>query len=73
MSQIIYPVCDTTFKKWLNDNYNYFKFYKSLNPRIFDVSLRDGLQSIIKEEQIKYSTDVKIQIYYEILNKYNLG
>ena len=47
------------------------KIFNSIKPKIFDVSLRDSLQSIKKEEHYKYTTDVKILIYNNIKNKYN--
>lgn len=71
MKKIVYPNCNITFKKWLYTNKKYVDFYNLLNPRIFDVTLRDGLQSLKKEEQQKYTIDVKLQIYNEIINKYN--
>jgi isopropylmalate/homocitrate/citramalate synthase len=71
MKKIIYPNCNITFKKWLYVNKNYLEFYNSIKPRVFDVTLRDGLQSIKREEQEKYTTDIKLQIYNDIINKYN--
>ena len=71
MKRIIYPNCQNSFKKWLYSNKNYLELYNSINPRIFDVTLRDGLQSIKEDEYNKYSTDIKLQIYNDIINKYN--
>jgi hypothetical protein len=71
MSQIIYPKCNDTFKKWLCSNKNYLEFYNRLNIRIFDVSLRDGLQTIRLDDHHKYTTKAKLQIYNEIIDKHN--
>ena len=71
MTEISYPNCNSTFRKWLYTNKKYVDFYNSINPRIFDVTLRDGLQSIKNEEQQKYTTDIKLLIYNDIINKYN--
>jgi hydroxymethylglutaryl-CoA lyase len=45
--------------------------YKLLNVRPFDVTLRDGLQGLTLDEQKNFITDSKIQIYKEIIDKYN--
>jgi isopropylmalate/homocitrate/citramalate synthase len=71
MKKNFYPNCHDTFKKWLYSNKKYLEFYNSLDLRIFDVSLRDGLQSIKKEEEQYYTTNIKLQIYNDIINKYN--
>lgn len=68
----IYPKCANSFKLWVNTNKNYKKFFKSLgDPVIFDVSLRDGLQSLSKEEQNSITTYDKINLYYNLVEKYN--
>jgi len=41
--------------------------YKSINPILFDVSLRDGIQ---KADPSKYTTPVKKQIFHHIFEKY---
>lgn len=66
----IYPNCSVSFNKWLSTNPKYSEFFNSLNIKTFDVTLRDGLQSIQKEEHYNYSTEVKLKIYNEINNKY---
>jgi len=40
-------------------------------PKPFDVTLRDGLQSLSKEEQRAFTTDHKMKIYDDIVTKYN--
>lgn len=71
MSKFIYPVCSKTFNKWLCSNIKYINLYNEINPKLFDVSLRDGLQNIKKEEHQNYTTEKKIQIYKDICLKYN--
>ena len=70
MVKQLYPTCYKSFNKWISSNKNYQNVYELVKPRIFDVSLRDGLQSIKKEEQEKYSTKIKTELYNNILNKY---
>lgn len=70
MAKLIYPTCYKSFNKWIGTNKNYQNVYDFVKPRIFDVSLRDGLQSLKKEEQRKYSTEVKTELYANILSKY---
>ena len=44
---------------------------KLLRVQPFDVTLRDGLQGLKIDEQSKYTTEFKKQIYTEIIEKYN--
>jgi len=44
---------------------------KLLRVQPFDVTLRDGLQGLNIDEQSKYTTEFKKQIYTEIIEKYN--
>lgn len=72
MSTIIYPKCNKSLKLWLNSNKKFQYIFNQIgNPRIFDVSLRDGLQSIIGEEQKKFTTEYKMLLYQSIVDKYN--
>jgi predicted ATP-dependent protease len=49
---ILYPVCAESFKKWYLSNDKYKKIYLNLGKlELFDVTLRDGLQGLTKEEQ----------------------
>ena len=67
----IYPHCANGFKIWCNMNPKYYKIYKKLgSPQPFDVSLRDGLQSLPKEEQINYSFNKKTELYHIIKRRY---
>ena len=66
-----YPKNFTSFMEWCNSNIKYKKIYEDLgNPRPFDVSLRDGLQGLNKEEQQMYSTDKKKEIFDKIVKKH---
>ncbi len=49
----MYPKCYQSFRKLIASNENWQKIYNNLRikPRAFDVSLRDGLQSLTKLEQ----------------------
>ena len=68
----IYPKCALTFKKVLNTNSDFCKFYYFLGePKPFDVTLRDGLQSLSIEEQEKYTLKEKINLYHRISFNYN--
>jgi isopropylmalate/homocitrate/citramalate synthase len=58
----IYPKCINTFNKWLNDYPEYYRIYKHIgSPTAFDVSLRDGIQSLPS-----MSFEEKITMYNQI-------
>ena len=44
--------------------------YNSFNHKfkLFDVSLRDGMQGLSTKEQQKYTTDAKFELYKKIIN-----
>jgi hypothetical protein len=64
------PTCSLTFKIWCESNSKYFEIYKKMGkPKPFDVSLRDGLQSLPTENT--FTTERKKEIYQYICNKYN--
>jgi isopropylmalate/homocitrate/citramalate synthase len=68
----MYPKCAQSFKKWYLSSYKFGKLYNDLGkPRPFDVTLRDGLQSISKEEQNKLTTEDKLQIYHNVISIHN--
>lgn len=68
-----YPKCAKTFINWCSINPKWKKFYYSMNePSLFDVSLRDGLQSLSRIEQNEYNTEKKIDIYRLICNNYSV-
>jgi isopropylmalate/homocitrate/citramalate synthase len=66
----MYPKCAHTFRKFLVNN-NLQKIYQDLGkPKPFDVTLRDGLQALSKDEQENYKTNNKLDLYYNILFNY---
>lgn len=69
-NEFIYPNSIYIFDNWLKLNIKYKHFYDSLNIKLFDVSLRDGLQGIKKENIHQFQLNQKIQIYNQIVNSY---
>jgi hypothetical protein len=68
----IYPTCFKDFSHWILSKPIYNDFYQSLGqPKPFDVTLRDGLQGLTKEEQKDYTFEKKINLYKEILLNHN--
>lgn len=68
-----YPTCHNSFRKWCFSNKKYIDLYIKLGrPTPFDVTLRDGLQSLSKEEKENYTTNKKIEIYNHIIEKHNV-
>jgi hypothetical protein len=68
---IEYPKTLASFNEWCYSNMNYSKIYEELGkPRAFDVSLRDGLQGLTKEQQETFTLFKKIKIYNEIIEKH---
>lgn len=74
MLKKFYPTCNTNSNHIIqiiikNDKlYNVFS--KLHNLKLFDVSLRDGLQNVKGDINI-YTTEMKLNLYKEIVNKYN--
>jgi len=67
-----YPRCANTFINFCLANKKYLETYIKLgSPRPFDVSLRDGLQSLTNYEQKLFTTKKKIDIYKTIVNYHN--
>lgn len=63
----VYPKCYNTFIKWCNSNKSYMNYYKNIgSPSPFDVSLRDGLQSLKNDEIGNYTFSYKKNLYYDI-------
>lgn len=68
----IIPKCYKTFTKWCNSNYEYLEIYNKMGrPLPFDVSLRDGLQSLQPNQLELYTTEKKKEIYNTLCNTYN--
>lgn len=61
-----------SFMKICSSNQKWLQKYQQLGyPRPFDVSLRDGLQSLSKEEQIKFTLQQKINIYKDMIQTHD--
>lgn len=72
LSKIEYPKTAKCFLNWCKSNIKWENTYYNLgSPRPFDVTLRDGLQGLTKEEQIHYTFEKKINLYKEIVVKHN--
>lgn len=65
-----YPDCYKSLRKLIDSNENYKNIYNSLNPVIFDTTLRDGLQNIKISKLDEYSTQHKLELYNKIKTKY---
>jgi hypothetical protein len=69
---MFYPICAKSFRGWLSKSDVYETIYKSIGlPKPFDVSLRDGIQSIPVHLHQNYTTNEKMKIYTNIINQYN--
>jgi isopropylmalate/homocitrate/citramalate synthase len=70
-TKFIYPICSNSFKKFLS-NKKFEKVYNNLGKPIpFDVTLRDGLQSLTKEQQQFYIPVQKLILYLKIKLNYD--
>ena len=68
----MYPKCAQSFKKWYLSSYKFGKMYNDLGkPKPFDVTLRDGLQALTKEEQNAFTTYDKLSLYNNIISIHN--
>jgi hydroxymethylglutaryl-CoA lyase len=67
-NQLIKIKTFTEFFVLCSRNPSLMHIYKSIgNPKPFDVTLRDGLQALSKEEEKIFTTERKIALYNEIL------
>jgi hypothetical protein len=67
----IYPKCANTFRQWVKSRPQYVKIYSELgSPKPFDVSLRDGIQALTKEQQETYTLNYKKKLYDSIVTRY---
>jgi len=57
---------------FLNDNLVKKINKKIVNVKIFDVTLRDGLQTLNSNEQELFTTNHKIKLYNHLINNYNV-
>ena len=71
LARKIYPKCALDFKKFINTNPDFSKFYYMLGkPKPFDVTLRDGLQSLTREQQDNFTFLEKINLYHRVRFNY---
>lgn len=62
------PKCVKSFTKFILSDYKYLNVYNNIGrPRPFDVTLRDGLQALLKQEQLNFTTEKKIEVYNELI------
>jgi isopropylmalate/homocitrate/citramalate synthase len=67
----MYPKCANSFKNWYTSHPKWELIYNTLGKPIpFDVTLRDGLQGLSKEQQIEMTFEQKINLYHEIWFNY---
>lgn len=69
---ILYPTCAHTFREFYSRDKTLFNKYvsKLKNVKPFDVTLRDGIQCLPKEEQLNMKIIDKIRLYFIIKEKY---
>ncbi len=73
MNKLNYPTCIRSFKNFLKSDSKYLNIYNEIlkKPQVFDVSLRDGLQTVGKLDIDKYCLERKKEIYYNILETHH--
>ena len=67
----IYPKCFFSLRLWLREYPERMEIYNKITPQLFDVSLRDGLQTLSKEMQYDWTTQQKINTFYTIKFNHN--
>jgi isopropylmalate/homocitrate/citramalate synthase len=71
LTKNMYPTCAKTFRSWRLSNPKFHNFYYEMGaPVPFDVTLRDGLQGLSRNEQTYFTTNKKLEIYKDIVSKY---
>lgn len=67
-----YPSCARTFKIFCESDKTILNKYvnKLIKVRPFDVTLRDGLQGLTKEQQLRIKPADKVELYNQIKQKY---
>lgn len=67
----MYPKCANSFKIWYTSHPKWELIYNALGkPTPFDVTLRDGLQGLSKEQQSNMTFEQKLDLYHEIWFNY---
>ena len=72
LKMLSYPSCAYSFKIFCESDKALLNKYvnKLMKVRTFDVSLRDGLQGLSREQQISIKPSDKVELYYQIKQKY---
>jgi hypothetical protein len=72
LTKIVQTMSAKSFRRWLLSNPKFYKFYYEMGePVPFDVTLRDGLQALSKDEQNEFTTNKKLVIYKDIVLHHN--
>ena len=72
VNQLDYPKTNKEFVNWYSSCKKLQNIYFSMEQcQLFDVSLRDGLQGLNKEQQNLFTLDKKIELYNKILSEQN--
>ena len=71
MLPTIYPKCINGLNNWLKECTKRKELYNKIKPQLFDVTLRDGLQSVPKEMHHIWTTREKKNTYYRIKFNHN--
>jgi isopropylmalate/homocitrate/citramalate synthase len=66
-----YPKCIHSLNKWLQGCQKRQDIYNRIKPQLFDVTLRDGLQTIPQEQHQQWTTQEKKNTYYQIKFNHN--
>jgi hydroxymethylglutaryl-CoA lyase len=67
-----YPKCANSFIKLCTSNEKiFYEFMKLKDIRLFDVTLRDGLQALNSSEQEYFTTSKKKELYNNIISEYS--
>lgn len=70
-NKIIIPKCAKSFTQWYTSNTLWEKIYNDLGcPTPFDVSLRDGLQSLSNDQMKLFTIENKKELYSQIVLNY---
>jgi hydroxymethylglutaryl-CoA lyase len=71
LTKNMYPTCAKTFRSWRLSNPKFHNFYYKMGqPLPFDVTLRDGLQGLSRNDQTHFTSNKKLEIYKDIVSKY---
>jgi len=72
LKMLSYPSCAHSFKIFCESDKKLLNKYvnKLIKVRPFDVTLRDGLQGLTKEQQLTMKPADKVELYYQIKQKY---